>query len=138
MTHYQGFIALHNEAYQEAQHWSAEAVALSKRLQDSDLETITNLFFSLLNLGEAEMKLGKLEAALAARQEALELAKNHENQLWTAYALDGIAEVHHENKNKQVAETYFQQALELFNPNHALNDAQSLLQRMKAGGYKAN
>jgi DNA-binding SARP family transcriptional activator len=135
ITHYKGFIALHLEKWEEANLWSREALRLAKELNQKEPEAATNLFFSLLNIGEAEKKLGHLELGRKAREEALQLAREQQNVLWEAYALEGIAEIHHELGEKLEAQRHYQQALELFYENNALSDMAILIQTMKEQNY---
>jgi tetratricopeptide (TPR) repeat protein len=80
--------------------------------------------------------LGDFESGCRTRQDALELAKKQHNALWEAYALEGIAEIHHELGENLKAQDYYQQALELFYANNALSDMDMLIQTMQEQGYE--
>jgi DNA-binding SARP family transcriptional activator len=139
IAHYKGFIALSEEHWQEASHWSKEAIrftSLALTAAPETKETNTTLFFSLLNLGESEKMLRRLPEALEVRQTALQLAKKQKNVLWVGYALEGIAEIHHELGEQAKAQDHYQRALELFYENNALSDMDMLIQTMRDQGYK--
>ena len=130
------YIACHEQDWQAAYSYSLEAISLAT--DSSETEQRKNLFFSLLNLGEAETKLNHLEQAHFARQQALEVAIDEGNLLWKAYALEGIAEIQHELGNRPLAQANFQQALELFYQNHALTDMEDCIELMKREGYSVS
>jgi DNA-binding SARP family transcriptional activator len=128
-----GYVACYDQDWEAARAYNLEAVEL---VQDSSqAEQRRNLFFSFLNLGEAEMKLGNLGAALSTRQRALALVENQGNSLLRAYALEGLGEIYHELGNRLLAQAHFQQALELFYQNNALEDMEMLIEDMKKEGY---
>jgi tetratricopeptide (TPR) repeat protein len=141
IAHYRGVVAPHYEAWQEASRWSKDAIRLTKQgLETSSFtkETATTLFFSFLNLGESEKMLKNYLDALNARQEAFDIAQQQGNQLWLAYALEGIAEIQHELGKTAQAQASYQQALELFYENNAFSDVDVLIETMKAQGYGVN
>lgn len=131
-----GYVACYNQDWEAARRYNLEAVVLVK--DSSQAEQRRNLFFSLLNLGEAELNLGHFEAALSARQQALAVAQNEGNILLKAYALEGMGEIHHKLGNRQFAQENFQQALELFYQNNALTDMETRIELMKKEGYFIN
>ena len=131
-----GYIACHNQDWEAARRYNLEAVSLATN--SSQAEQRKNLFFSLLNLGEAEAKLNHLKQARSTRQQALKVAIEEGNLLWKAYALEGIAEIQHELGNRPLAQENFQQALELFYQNHALTDMEVRIELMKKEGYSVN
>ena len=74
-----------------------EAVKVTERIlgqTTTDYATVKQgLFFALLNLGEAEEKLGRFEDALNTLQKASQLAELQNDELWRARALEEIAKV---------------------------------------------
>ncbi len=138
IAHYKGFIALSEENWQEASYWNKEAIRFTKLALTALPETKeinTTLFFSLLNLGESEKNLSRLLEAFEIRQTALQLAQTQKNIVWIGYALEGIAEIHHELGEKVKAQEHYQRALELFYENNALSDMEMLIQTMKEQNY---
>jgi DNA-binding SARP family transcriptional activator len=131
-----GYVACYEQDWEAARGYNLEAIDLVK--DSSQAEQRRNLFFSLLNLGEAELKLGHLEEALSARQQALTVTQDQGNLLLRAYALEGIGEVHHELGNRPLAQENFQRALELFYQNHALTDMEDCIELMKKEGYSVS
>jgi DNA-binding SARP family transcriptional activator len=139
---HKGYIACYYKKWNATQKLSRESIQIAQILKDNPVanqfEVITHLFFSLLNLGEAEKMLGNFVEALKVRQEALQLAQMQRNLRWIAYAHEGIGEIHHELGNRSVAQENFQQALELFYQNNAFTDMETRVELMKKEGYAVN
>jgi tetratricopeptide (TPR) repeat protein len=131
-----GYVACYEQDWEAARRYNLEAVSLVENSHEA--EQRKNLFFSLLNLGEAELKLGHLNEALNACQQALTVSENQSNLLLTAYAFEGIAEIQHELGNRKLARESYQKALELFYENNAFSDREVLIETMREQGYKVN
>jgi DNA-binding SARP family transcriptional activator len=139
---HKGYVAGYNKNWKATRELSKESVQIAQLLKGdpsaNQFEVIRHLFFSLLNLGEAEKMLGNFTEAMNTRQEALHLAQTESNLRWIAYALEGIGEVHHELGNRPLAQENFQHALELFYQNNALTDMEVRIELMKKEGYSVN
>lgn len=122
-----------------AEELLAEAVGIAERLLEGYLgdpaEVTFKLFFALLNLGEAKRKLGAFEPALQLRERALALATAQNNQLWMAYSHHELGEMFHDIGKRQQAQRHYQQALDLYEQNHAYADLEQLRQLLEAEGY---
>jgi predicted ATPase len=94
-----------------------------------------NTFYSLLNLGEAEKKLGKTSASLNSRTQALLLAIEAGNQIWQGYAMHELGEYYHELNNRQLAEEYIAKALEVYRENNISVDIFQLESFAALNGY---
>ena len=74
---------------------NSEAVEIAERLHRSEgvdrVRVASLLFFSLCNLGTAMDDLGEIEASLAPRRRALDLALERGNAIWVAYAREDLA-----------------------------------------------
>lgn len=126
---HRGYVAGHKENWLASRNYSYEAIEIARQAkQDGNHSADINhrLFFSLLNLGEAARKLDDFKEALAARQQALNIAKEVNNQLWMAYALQEIGEMYHDTQRYQKAYPFFYEALELYEVNHAHADIEHL------------
>jgi DNA-binding SARP family transcriptional activator/tetratricopeptide (TPR) repeat protein len=99
------------------------------------LEINKKYFFTLLNLGETEYKLGNFGVGLSVRQDALGLAKEQKNEVWMGYAHYEIGEMHHKANHTEEAKQHMLQALQLFETNNATKDVEAVLSFLKAGGY---
>jgi DNA-binding SARP family transcriptional activator len=139
---HKGYVACYQKDWHLARNLSEESIQITQLLRGNPsanpFEVIRHLFFSLLNLGEAEKMLGNFTEAMNARQEALHLAQTEHNLRWIAYALEGIGEVHHELGNRPLAQENFQHALELFYQNNTLTDMEVRIELMKKEGYSVN
>lgn len=120
---HRGYVAGFHEDWQAVERLNQEAVEVARALCHSpevdQARARDNLFFSLLNLGEAKRMLGSFEEAVAHRVEALELATAHDNQLWRAYALHELGEMYRDARRPQEAEPYLREALTLYEANGA-------------------
>jgi DNA-binding SARP family transcriptional activator len=96
------------------------------------LDVETECFFTLLNLGETEYKLGCFEEGLSARQQALELATTKGNEIWMGYAHYEIGEMFHHENRLELAREHMTKALELFERNHALRDLEATQKFLQA------
>jgi len=95
------------EKFELAKKFSREAVMVAReklQLVDTDMRLEQELFFGLLNLGEADYKLGNIKEALETRQEALKFAKTKKKQLWIGFALHELGEMYHSSGNIEEAE----------------------------------
>jgi predicted ATPase len=72
------------------------------------------LFMTLLNLGEAERMLGRLDRSLELRRRALAMAEVGDNDLWRAYALQELGEVLHGLGDAAGANDHYERALALW------------------------
>jgi tetratricopeptide (TPR) repeat protein len=86
----QGYYAQSRQDYAAAHRIYAEEVALAERIDDPE-----TLFSSLLNLGSAEHDLHEFAAALAHHERALLIARDLDNRVLEAYALQSIGEDQH-------------------------------------------
>jgi DNA-binding SARP family transcriptional activator/energy-coupling factor transporter ATP-binding protein EcfA2 len=136
-----GYIAGMSDDYEKAKFSSLESVQVAERMQTRDsahsAEANYNLFFALLNLGEAERKLGNFEGALASRKKALEIARTNANEVWMAYALQEIGEMYHDINKRELARENYAKALELYRRNRAKSDEETLSSFMSLHNYLA-
>ncbi len=120
---HRGYVAGVHGNWRMVERLNAEAVELAHKLRDdpkADQGRADDLlFFTLLNLGEAKRKLGKYGEAVSVREEALRLAEDRNNQIWQAYALHELGEMHLDVGEQHKAEAYLGEALELYEANHA-------------------
>ena len=91
---YRKFVAERKENFEQAYKFCLEAVEVTERILSqttTDYVTVKQgLFSALLNLGQAEEKLGRLDDALATRQKALQLAQLQNDDSWVARVLKEI------------------------------------------------
>ncbi len=91
---YRKFVAERKENFEQAYKFCLEAVEVTERILSqttTDYAKVKQgLFFALLNLGQAEEKLGRFDDALATRQKALQLAELQGDEGWVARALEDI------------------------------------------------
>ena len=115
---------------------SIEAVGiLTKNDNFNKAEVEREKFFSLNNLGQALHYLEHFDEALERRFEALNLAREQDNQIWMADALYGLGETYNAMQKQQDAERMLNEALELYNQNQAMAYAKELEAFMDAEGY---
>jgi DNA-binding SARP family transcriptional activator len=110
---------------------------LSSSTPTSTVDIGTERFFTLLNLGETEYQVGRFEEGLSARQQALELAKTHNNEIWMGYAHYEIGEMFYNQNCFETARQHMTCALELFERNHALRDVEATLKFLQASSDSA-
>ena len=120
---HRGYVAGIHGNWRMVERLNAEAVELAHKLRDdpkADRGRADDLlFFTLLNLGEAKRKLDKFEEAVSVRKEALNLAEVRDNRLWQAYALHELGEMHLDVGEREVAESYLEEAINLYEANNA-------------------
>ncbi len=134
-----GYIAGVKGNYAQAKPLCVKAVEVAERLQGSasiaKARAEHYLFYSLLNLGDAIGKLGDFENALVKLQEAFELAKKSDNQLWEAYALQEMAGVYHNTGQKDIAKEYYLKAIDFYESNNAHAKLNTIVFFMQSEGY---
>ena len=139
---HQSHLAYFTSNWQEMLELTSKAVRIAKELSKNpnikSAEVTKRLFFALLNLGEAEYKIGNFDKALTTRHQALELAKEQDNHLWMAYAWHEIGEMYHGVDKRTLAQENYDKALKLYKQNHALVDIEKLTEFMYSEGYLEN
>jgi tetratricopeptide (TPR) repeat protein len=117
------YIAGLQERYADAERYCLEALAVletvrsqatSAQAGDLPAETIESLVFVRFNLGVAQHKQHKFAGSLACLEQALALAEQHNNSLWTAYIHQEMGDVHHAQDRKASAHQHYHQALSLY------------------------
>ena len=120
---HRGYVAGIHGNWRMVERLNAEAVELAHKLRDDSRADRGRaddlLFFALLNLGEAKRKLDRFEEAVSVRKEALNLAEARDNRLWQAYALHELGEMHLDIGEREVAESYLEEAIDLYEANNA-------------------
>ena len=135
-----GYVEAERQNFSRAYALCYEAVEVTEKLASAS--TIDqalanqNLFYALLNLGEAEKELGRFEDSLKSRKRALALARMQDNEPKMAYALQEIAEFYHDQEDRKKAEKHYNQALDLYQQNHAKADIDALKAFMKQENYE--
>jgi tetratricopeptide (TPR) repeat protein len=133
------YLAGVEEDYRKARELSLESIEVGQRLAHSvtveKSEIDYTLFFSTLNLGVAEHRLGCFENALAAYQNALALAHERDNDLWAGYVLQEMGELYHSMENRKLAHETLNQALNLYRQNSAKSDEETLENFILTHGY---
>jgi predicted ATPase len=133
---HRGMHAGHRGDHGEAQRLYGEALEVLERAPDDGSSARSyQLFLTLLNLGEPERRLGRLERSLELRRRALELAERRGNDVWRAYAIHEMAEVHHERQDRSEAQRLFEEALALWQRHHVQVKVEALRAFMTAEGY---
>ncbi len=136
---YRKFVAERKENFEQAYKFCLEAVEVTERIlgqTTTDYAKVKQgLFFALLNLGQAEEKLGRSDDVFNTFQKALQLAELQNNELWMARALQEIAKMHHKTGNKEAAQENYQKALTLYKKNSAHTDLEALMSLMQSEGY---
>lgn len=137
---HQGFVAGHYSQWDKTRDLCSRAIEVSIKIRERDtknyLKATERLFFSLLNLGEAERKLGNFDKALNSRQEALSLAQNEDNRIWQAYAFQELGEMHHDINDKDRALQNFEEALKLYEENNAFADMEQIKSFLANNNYQ--
>lgn len=125
-------VAWSEKNWRAMERLSQEAVELALKLNQvpeiNQAKVNDNLFFALLNLGEAKRKLGYFEVAVSLRLQALDIAASNDNQLWRAYALHELGEMHADVPRIQEAKSYLFEALALYETNNAKAEANQIKQ----------
>ena len=129
---HQGYLAGLQKDWEAAESFCEKAVEIARTLRltpgDNTARADDNLFFALINLGEARRHLRNFKGAVAAREESLEIAKKRDNQLWQADALHELGEMHLAVGQCQKAEPWLEEALTLYEANHAQAEADRVRQ----------
>lgn len=114
-----------------------ETLSVIERLEQAGQhldELDRNRFYTLLNLGEAEFRLGFFQQGLSYRQQALGIAQEKNHSLWIAYAHFEIAEMYQLNACKKLAEKHMHKALEYFQQSNATKDIEKVHDFLKQAG----
>lgn len=117
--------------YERSWQFSDEAVQIARRHDRHQMH-----FASLMNRGNCERLLGRLDTALATHQEAFEMANQHDNNHWRASALRALGEDHHELGDREQAQRYFDESLALWRQTGSTPRADSLIGYMQEHGYR--
>lgn len=124
----------------EMHRLTREAVDVARRLKNTPSVTQSEvdhtLFFTILNMGEAELLMGNFEDALACRLEALEIAQEHDNKIWMAYAFQEIGEMYHGVNERLLARENLSRALTLYRDNNEVVRFNKLSGFMKRENYQ--
>jgi tetratricopeptide (TPR) repeat protein len=133
------YVVGNEENYEKARELSLESIQVSQRLANNTAseksEIDYTLFFSTLNLGVAEHRLGCFENALVTYQNALNLARERNNDLWAGYVLQEMGELYHSMKNRSLAQETLNHALNLYRQNSAKSDEETLKNFILTNGY---
>ncbi len=134
-----GYVAGIRGDYKRAKKVLYETLDVIENLKESDtlnqIEYVRRQFFALLNLGEAHNALGDFNNALTIRTKALAIAEIANNEMWMGYAHYEIGEMYHKVDKRNLAQEHMNQALQLFEQNNAMKDAEAVLSFLKSGGY---
>jgi tetratricopeptide (TPR) repeat protein len=142
----------HNEDYETAHRVAAEQVTINERLLETNRNTeiLEALFFSLLNLGEAERRLTKqlnlevvdpelakqrLQKALSIHQRTEQIAAEMDDALLKAWAVWSLAEDYHTLGERDKAWEYLSEARKLWHSRGVVSEEASVAEFMKEHGY---
>ncbi len=120
-----------------------ESVGVAKRLlnpkknpnQQNTRFAEERLFFSLINLAEAERELLNYSEAQRAIDEAMSLSLEKENKFWKAYVYESLAECLHAQKKREEAQINFTIALKFYEDLGAITDHKILYDFLTQNGY---
>ena len=120
---HRGYVAGFRDDWEAVERFSTEAVEVARSAKEDCSVNQTrvdyNLFFALLNLGEAKRNRHKLEEAVAKRKEALEIAEKRDNQMWQAVANHELGITYLDKRQPEEAKNSLEKALNLYEANHA-------------------
>lgn len=135
----QGYVAALEENWTTTKELCEKAITVCSRLRleqgQKSSELSERLFYSMLNLGEAERKLGDFDASLESRQAALKLAKEENNYLWVAYSHQELGEMYNDANLRDHASLHLEKALTLYKDNSALTDIANLQMFLEEHAY---
>ena len=124
-----------------AQYFSQSTEAVDK-LEDSKeisaSEVSRRRFFALCNLAEAKFQLGDFEASLELKNKALNIAVDVDNELWMANVYFDLALLYDAIQERQTAQRYFQDALNLYKENSAQAYVDWVNSAMREKGLRMN
>lgn len=116
-----------------------EAVDVALRLKRSrspvPIEVDQKLFYSLFNLGEAFRLKGSTDESLDCRRQALGIARERDQILWAAYALEEIGTTHHEREEPDLAREALDESLALYRAAGADYHVANVLELMRELGF---
>ncbi len=134
---HRGCLAGEQGNYEDSLGYFEEALSAVKRLEQTmpEDDLIRLRFFTLLNLAETEKSLAMFQRSLVHFVEAQGIASKQKNQLWLAYSFQGLAETHHTMQQRDLAESAYQKAFELYEQNHADFDLKRIMSVMESENY---
>lgn len=125
--------------FKKAQDLFTQSLAISSSLsatsKQEEAEIARQSFFALNNLAQCLHELNAYADAISKRNDALNIAKQHENPLWMADAFYGLGETHHALKTRDLAQSMFKEALKLYEDHRAKAYADELRVFMQEQGY---
>ena len=131
---HRSYVAWSRKNWRAMERFSQETVELATKLRQvlkTDQASVDKiLFHGLTNLGEAKRKLDAFDEAVNLRLQALNIAISRDNQLWRADALHDLGEMYVDTAQFQEAESYLNEALELYETNHATAEAEEVRQML--------
>ena len=116
-----------------ARKFSLESLEVAERLNHDERR-----FFATLNLGAAEQKLKRFEAALSLGHRAFQIAESNGNLLWMAYALQSIGEARDALCDRNEAQKSFNRALELYHKSGSNVGMSAVITIMRNSNYLIN
>lgn len=136
---HRGYVLGSMEAWTEANELYRQSLEVVDRLdaeRDADpFEINRRRFYGLLNLGETEQHLDRFEAALAAREQAMRIAEESGNQVWSAHAFSELGEMYESIGKRSTANEHLVRAIELYRANHVTAEVDRLTAFMELHGY---
>lgn len=135
-----GYVAGINGETQKANRLIKENLSViaqlekTKSIEEAEIER--SKFIALFNLGDTELKLGRIEEALVIRKQALVIAEQQNNEMWMAHVLAELGEMHDSLQARQQAQTHLTKALSLFTKNEAHADEKELRKIIQEKGYE--
>ena len=133
---HRGSVAWEQKNWRLMERLNQEEVDIVKSLKQDPAyeqdETDDYLFFAVLNLGEAKRRLGRFAEAVDLRLQALSIAEARDNELFRAYALHELGEMHSDEAQAQKAEAYLREALALYQANNAAAEVEEVQRALAA------
>ena len=126
--------------YVEARRNLSESLAVIEDSQTTGSITAYELarrrYYSIMNIGELDYKLGHLEKAEAAKRRALEIAEHMSNPILEAHAHYGIGEIYAETERPEDAIRHLEVAVSLYLENNVTAHLEPIDALVARHGYE--
>jgi DNA-binding SARP family transcriptional activator len=136
---HKSYLAGVSGTHQMALQLAHETIEVAKRLKnDAKVDKARAqdmLFFGILNSGVAEQRLGYSVNAKKHFDQALQVALESNNKVWTAYTLQELGEMYHYMNERELAQRHYNDALALYQQNNAKSDVEALVEFMRTENY---
>ena len=131
------WMAGQQEQPERAKNFGKEALTMLSDLENDSPEKHALGFYTRLNLAVAEKELGNSKIAMTYLNEAMQLAKANDNDIWKAFVFESLAETHHGLGDRDSALDNLEKAMALYKEHNATSQIDMLSVFIETNSYSS-